>query len=49
MYGVYQTSLSQRLGENDAWIAATAIAYGAMLVARESAFTRVFRLDYLEF
>ena len=32
-----QTSLSRRLGENDAWIAGTAIAYGATLVARERA------------
>ena len=44
-----QTSLSRRLGENDAWIAATAIAYGATLVGRERAFTRVPRLDYLVF
>ena len=44
-----QTSLSRRLGENDAWIAGTAIAYGATLVARERAFSRVPRLDYLTF
>ena len=44
-----QTSLSRRLGENDAWIAATAIAYGATLVGRERAFSRVPRLDYLSF
>jgi len=44
-----QTSLSKRLGENDAWIAATALAYDATLVARDSAFTRVPRLRYLEF
>jgi predicted nucleic acid-binding protein len=44
-----QSSLSQRLGENDAWIAGTALAYGATLVARERAFTRVPRLDYLTF
>jgi len=44
-----QTSLSRRLGENDAWIAATAIAYGATLVGRERAFSRVPRLDYLPF
>jgi len=42
-----QVSLSQRLGENDAWIAATALAYGATLVGRERAFGRVPRLDYL--
>jgi len=44
-----QTSLSRRLGENDAWIAATALAYGATLVGRERAFERVPRLDYLTF
>ena len=44
-----QTPLSRRLGENDAWIAATAITYGATLVGRERAFTRVPRLDYLAF
>jgi predicted nucleic acid-binding protein len=44
-----QTSLLRRLGENDAWIAATAIAYGATLVGRERAFARVPRLDYLGF
>jgi predicted nucleic acid-binding protein len=46
---ILQTSLSRRLGENDAWIAGTAIAYGATLVARERAFARVPRLDYLAF
>ncbi|MBS0364570.1 MAG: type II toxin-antitoxin system VapC family toxin [Proteobacteria bacterium] len=44
-----QTSMSRRLGENDAWIAATALAYGATLVGRERAFERVPRLDYLTF
>jgi predicted nucleic acid-binding protein len=44
-----QTSLSRRLRENDAWIAGTAIAYGATLVGRERAFSRVPRLDYLTF
>jgi hypothetical protein len=44
-----QTSLSSRLGENDAWIAGTALAYGATLVGRERAFSRVPRLDYLTF
>jgi predicted nucleic acid-binding protein len=44
-----QTSLARRLGENDAWIAATAIAYGATLVGRDSTFSRVPRLDYLSF
>ncbi|HXI47548.1 MAG TPA: type II toxin-antitoxin system VapC family toxin [Steroidobacteraceae bacterium] len=46
---ILQTSLSRRLGENDAWIAGTAIAYGATLVARERAFSRIPRLDYLSF
>lgn len=44
-----QTSLPRRLGENDAWIAGTAITYGATLVGRERAFSRVPRLDYLSF
>ncbi len=44
-----QMSLSRRLGENDAWIAGTAIVYGATLVGRERAFSRVPRLDYLKF
>jgi predicted nucleic acid-binding protein len=44
-----QTSLARRLGENDAWIAATALTYGATLVGRERAFARVPRLDYLSF
>ncbi len=44
-----QGSLSRRLGENDAWIAATALSYEATLVAREKAFERVPRLDYLAF
>jgi predicted nucleic acid-binding protein len=44
-----QASLPRRLGENDAWIAATALAYGATLVARESAFARVPKLNHLVF
>jgi predicted nucleic acid-binding protein len=44
-----QGYLSRRLGENDAWIAATALSYEATLVAREKAFGRVPRLDYLAF
>ena len=44
-----QGSLARRLGENDAWIAATALSYDATLVAREKAFERVPRLDYLVF
>lgn len=41
-----QSQLPQRLGENDAWIAATALAYNAELLGRERAFTRVPRLNY---
>jgi predicted nucleic acid-binding protein len=44
-----QTSISRRLGENDAWIAGTALAYGATLVGRGRAFSRVPRLNYLTF
>ena len=44
-----QGSLSRRLGENDAWIAATALSYEATLVARDKSFERVPRLDYLPF
>lgn len=44
-----QSSLSRRLGENDAWIAATALAYDATLVGRDPAFSRVPRLNYLPF
>lgn len=41
-----QASLPQRLGENDAWIAATALVYGAELIGREQAFSRVPQLQY---
>ena len=41
-----QRAQPQRLGENDAWIAATALAYNAELVGRENAFKRVPRLKY---
>ena len=44
-----QSSLPQRLGENDAWIAATALYYGVRLVGREKAFRRVPNLKYVEF
>ena len=44
-----QRRLPQRLSENDAWIAATALVYGAELVGRERAFTRVPRLHYSAF
>jgi predicted nucleic acid-binding protein len=43
-----QGRLPQRLGENDAWIAATALAYGARIVGRDAAFRRVPSLDYSE-
>jgi len=41
-----QRSLAARLGENDAWIAATALVYDAELAGREAAFKRVPRLKY---
>jgi MFS transporter, putative metabolite transport protein len=44
-----QASLARRLGENDAWIAGTALAYQATLAGRERAFARVPSLDYLTF
>jgi predicted nucleic acid-binding protein len=44
-----QSSLSRRLGDNDAWIAATALSYEATLIGREKGFERVPRLDYLSF
>lgn len=44
-----QESLAHRLGENAAWIAATALSCNATLVGREKAFARVPRLDYLPF
>jgi predicted nucleic acid-binding protein len=42
-----QAHLSQRLGENDAWIAATALTYNAELAGRKRAFARVPRLKYI--
>lgn len=39
-----QRNLAQRLGENDAWIAATALVWGKRLVTRDKAFQRVPRL-----
>jgi predicted nucleic acid-binding protein len=44
-----QSSLPRRLGENDAWIAASALSYDATLIGRERAFERVPRLNYLSF
>lgn len=43
-----QRSLRQRLKANDAWIAATALAHDATLVGRNSAFSCVPHLRYLE-
>ncbi len=43
-----QTQIPQRLGENDAWIAATALVYGAKIVGRDAAFVRVPSLNYIE-
>lgn len=40
-----QRGLAQRLGENDAWIAGTARAWGMRLVTRDRAFDRVPRLN----
>jgi predicted nucleic acid-binding protein len=39
----------QRLGENDAWIAGTARAWGLRLVTRDGAFRRVPRLDRIPY
>lgn len=39
-----QRELPQRLGENDAWIAGTARAWGMRLITRDAAFQRVPRL-----
>ena len=44
-----QGSLARRLGETDAWIAATALSCEATLVARDKGFECVPRLDYLPF
>jgi hypothetical protein len=43
-----QSELPNRLGENDAWIAATALVYGAKIVGRDAAFVRVPRLNYIQ-
>lgn len=42
-----QVSLAQRLGENDAWIAATGLSYHAPVIGREKGFERVPRLKYI--
>ena len=46
---VLQSRAERPLGENDAWIAGTALVYEATLIGRERAFIRVPRLDYLAF
>jgi len=44
-----QSRLSQRLGENDAWLAATAPTHTFTLVSSDRAFARVPRLDFIDF
>jgi len=44
-----QGSLPQRLGENDSWIAATALYNRRRLIGRDAAFRRVPGLKYAEF
>jgi predicted nucleic acid-binding protein len=44
-----QSSLPQRLGENDAWVAATASYNRRRLIGRDKAFRRVPDLKYVEF
>jgi predicted nucleic acid-binding protein len=44
-----QRALSARLGENDTWIAATALTWGKRLVSRDNAFRRVPGLTVLDY
>jgi len=44
-----QSRLGQRLGENDAWLAATALTHGFTLVTADRGFARVPRLKYADF
>ena len=44
-----QRRLSQRLGENDAWLAATALHHGFTLVSADRDFARVPRLAWINF
>jgi predicted nucleic acid-binding protein len=44
-----QGRLGQRLGENDAWIAATALTHAFTLVTADRDFARVPRLEILDF
>ena len=43
-----QSSLPQRLGENDSWIAATALYNRRKLVGQDAAFSRVPGLKYVQ-
>jgi len=44
-----QSRLGQRLGENDAWLAATALAHSFTLVTADRDFARIPRLSYTDF
>lgn len=44
-----QRRLPQRLGENDAWLAATALHHGFTLVSGDQDFARVPRMDWINF
>lgn len=44
-----QKRLPQRLGENDAWLAATALHHGFALVSADRDFARVPRLNWINF
>ena len=44
-----QRRLAQRLGENDAWLAATALHHGFTLVSADQDFARVPRLNWINF
>lgn len=44
-----QSRMSQRLGENDAWLAATALHHGFTLVSSDRDFARVPRLAWINF
>ena len=44
-----QRALNARLGENDTWIAATALTWGKRLVSRDNAFRRVPGLTVVDY
>lgn len=46
---ILQRRLPQRLGENDAWLAATALHHGFTLVSADQDFARVPRLNWINF